>query len=122
MQCLADKLNEDLQANIKALQVNLVNDMQNQFQDLMQEQTQRSIKARNDINESFETGRKFFEDLLNTLREMKTVNDKTNEESKDYWTVIRMEQAEATNKLLSQMESIIARGEALNAEVKTQFS
>ncbi len=53
---------------------------------------------------------------------MKTVNDKTNEESKDYWTVIRMEQAEATNKLLSQMESIIARGEALNAEVKTQFS
>ena len=122
MQCLADKLNEDLQANIKALQVNLVNDMQNQFQDLMQEQTERSTKARNDINESFETGRKFFEDLLNTLREMKTVNDKTNEESKDYWTVIRMEQAEATNKLLSQMESIIARGEALNAEVKTQFS
>ena len=122
MQCLADQLNADLQKNIKELQVNLVNDMENQFRELMKEQAERSAKARNDINKSFNDGRKFFVDLFDQLRELKNEHDKSNQESKDYWTVIRMEQNEATSKLLTQMEEIVSRGEALNEIVKNQFS
>lgn len=122
MQCLADQLNADLQKNIKELQVNLVNDMEHQFRELMKEQAERSAKARSDINDSFDAGRKFFVDLFNQLRELKTEHDKSNQESKDYWTVIRMEQNEATAKLLTQMEEIVSRGEALNEIVKNQFS
>ena len=122
MQCLSDQLNADLQRNIKELQVNLVNDMENQFRELMTEIERRRSENAKSVKESFEAGRAFFVALNEKLETLQLETIKENQESKDYWAVVRMDQAEATAKVLEQMESIIARGEALNEIVREQFS
>ena len=122
MQCLSNQLNENLQKNVKELQVNLVHEMEVAMRALMAEIEKRTSQNAKSVKESFEAGRAFFLSLNEKLETLQAETDKENQESKDYWAVIRMEQAEATAKVLEQMESIIARGEALNEIVREQFS